>query len=293
MFATIGRTWKLAGMSARVLLKDKELLLFPLMSFVAVAIVVGAFLAIAYSTGSFDRLDAAINDDTATTTATTAEEEGVNILDVTLYVLGFVAVTYVVVFFNAALVAAALERLRGGDPNVMTGLRAVVPQMHNILGWAIISATVGLILQVLRSRTDNLIGRIVLSLIGGAWAYMTFFVVPVLVARGVGPIDAIKQSASLFKSTWGEQVTSNIGFGIFYIIGGLIAIVPAAMLFSVNSIAGLILGIPLVALVIGAVQATEGIFKAALYEYAAEGMIPVGFEEADLPSTYERSAAMR
>lgn len=287
MFQTIGRTWKLAGMSWRVLLKDKELIFFPIMSFLSVAVIVGIFLAIAYSTGSFDRLDAAINND-ATTAGAPAEEQ-VTILDVTLYVLAFVAVTYAVIFFNCALVAAAMVRLRGGDPNVMTGLRAVVPHMHSILGWAIISATVGLILQALRSRTDSFLGRIVLSLIGGAWAYMTFFVVPVLVVRGVGPIDAIKQSASLFKRTWGEQVTSNIGFGIFYFLVAAIAFIPAAMVFSINPIAGLVLGIPLVALGIGAVQATEGIFKAALYQYAAEGLVPLGFEKAELGSTYQRA----
>ena len=286
MFRTIGRTWKLAGMSWRVLMQDKELILFPVFSFLTVAIIVGIFLAIALSTGAFDRLDAAMNNQTA---AADTSGEGVTIWDVTLYVLAFVLVTYAVIFFHSALVAAALERLRGGDPTVRSGFRAVVPYMHHILGWAIIAASVGLILQALRSRTDNILGRIALSLVGGAWAYMTFFVVPVLVARGVGPIEAIKQSASLFKRTWGEQVTSNIGFGLFYFLVSLVAIIPAAILFSVHPIAGLVVGIPLVALGFGIVQALEGIFKAALYEYAAEGVVPQGFEEAELGSTYQRA----
>ncbi len=280
MFQTIGRTWRLAKLSWGVLLKDKELLVFPLLSFVAIAIIVGAFASIAFATGSFDRLDAAMANEAGST------EEGVNIFDVALYVVGFVAVTFAVVFFNSALVAAALERLRGGDPNVASGFRAVLPHIHNILGWAIISATVGLVLQAVRSRTENMLGRIVLSLVGGIWAYVTFFVVPVLVVQGVGPVDAIKRSASLFKRTWGEQVTSNFGFGIFYVVAVLVALIPAAIAFSIHPIAGLVLGIPLVALAMGAVQATEGIFKAALYEFAAEGVVPQGFEDADLESSY-------
>jgi hypothetical protein len=281
MFATIGRTWNLAKLSWAVLMKDKELVLFPIFAFLTIAAIIGAFVALALATGSFDRLDASINSSDGTTA-----EDKVTVLDVALYVIGFILVTYAVVFFNAALVAAALERLRGGDPNVGSGLRAVIPQMHNILGWAIISATVGLLLQAVRSRTDNFLGRIALAIAGGIWAYMTFFVVPVLVARGVGPVDAIKQSASLFKRTWGEQVASNFGFGNFYFVVSIIAIIPAAIVFAINPIAGFVVAVPLVALAIGAVQATEGIFKAALYEYAAEGVVPQGFERADLASSY-------
>jgi hypothetical protein len=286
MFATIGRTWQLAKLSWGVLMKDKELVFFPILSFATIAAVVGIFLAIAYSTGSFDRLDAAMNNNDQATTTAVEEEESVNVGDVALYVVGFIAVTYVVVFFNAALVAAAIERLRGGDPNIATGLKAVLPQAHNILGWAIITGTVGLILQAARSRTDNFLGRIALAIAGGIWAYMTFFVVPLLVVRGLGPIDAIKQSAGLFKRTWGEQVTANFGFGAFYFVAAIIAVFPAAIVFAINPIAGVVVGIPLLALVLGAVAATEGIFKAALYEYAAEGRIPQGFESADLAGSY-------
>lgn len=280
MFQTIGRTWTLAKLSWGVLMKDKELVLFPVFAFLAVAAIIAVFASIGFATGSFDRLDAAMNSTEGTTT------ESVTLLDVVLYVLGFVAVTYAVIFFNAALIAAAIERLRGGDPNIGSGLRAVVPHMHSILGWAIISASVGLILQMIRSRTDSTLGRIALAIAGGVWAYMTFFVVPLLVVRGLGPFEAIKQSASLFKRTWGEQVTSNFGFGIFYVVALVVAVIPAAIAFSIHPAAGLLVGIPLVALALGAVQATEGIFKAALYEYAAEGVVPSGYEGADLGGSY-------
>jgi hypothetical protein len=282
VFQTIGRTWNLAKLSWRVLLKDKELVLLPIMSFVIVAAVVAVFCAIAFATGSFDRLNDAMSNDTTTTAA----RQSVNVFDVALYVVAFVVVTYIVIFFNAALVAAAFQRLSGGDPNVKTGLRAVVPHMHSILGWAIISASVGLILQAARSRTNNIVARIALSLVGGVWAYMTFFVVPVLVVRGVGPIEAIKESGSLFRRTWGEQAASNFGFGLFYILVAVIAVLPAALIFAISPVAALIVGIPMVALGIGAVQATEGIFKAALYRYAADGVVPEGFETADLGSSY-------
>ncbi|MGE3074092.1 MAG: DUF6159 family protein [Dehalococcoidia bacterium] len=287
MFRTIGRTWNLGKLSWSVLMQDKELLLFPVFGLISAAIVLAIFASIAYATGSFDRLDAAMNDSTGSTA------ESVNVLDVVLYVLGAVAVAYCVIFFNAALVAAALERLRGGDPNVQTGIAAVLPHALNILGWAIISASVGLILQALRSRTDNILGRIALSIAGGVWAYMTFFVVPILVAQGIGPIDAIKHSSSLFKRTWGEQVASNFGFGIFYVLAFVIVAIPIVLIFALNPVAGLIVGIALVTLALGTVQAIEGIFKAALYEYAHDGQVPQAFATADLANSYRPDGGRR
>ncbi len=287
MFRTIGRTWNLGKLSWSLLMKDKELMLFPVFGFISAAIVLGIFASIAYATGSFDRLDSAMNESTGSTAET------VNVLDVVLYVLGAVAVAYCVIFFNAALVAAALERLRGGDPNIKSGLSAVLPHALSILGWAIISASVGLILQALRSKTNNFLGRLALSMVGGVWAYMTFFVVPVLVAQGVSPVEAIKRSSSLFKKTWGEQVASNFGFGIFYIIAFVVVAIPIVLVFLLNPVAGIIVGIALVTLALGAVQAIEGIFKAALFEYANDGEVPQAFASADLANSYGPKAGGR
>lgn len=284
MFATFGRTWQLFKMSWRVLMKDKELLWFPIMSFIAVAAIAAVFLAIAFATGSFDRLDTTLNE--SRQAAAAAGDDRANAFDFALYVVGFVLVTFATVFFNAALIAAAIERLRGGDPTVRSGLKATLPHIGNICGWAIIAASVGLILQAARSNTNNIIGRIALAIAGGIWAYMTFFVVPLLVVKGYGPIQAIKESGSLFKRTWGEQVTSNIGFGIFQIVAVFIAIIPALIVFGINPIAGVVVGVPLVVLALGLVNAVSGIFRAALYEYAAEGVIPEGFEQAQLGDSF-------
>jgi hypothetical protein len=59
------------------------------------------------------------------------------------------------------------------------------------------------------------------------------------------------------------------------------------LLFAVSPAAGIGVGVIVGVLVFSAVAATEGIFKAALYEYAAEGVIPQGFEGSDLPGVYQ------
>ncbi|MBM3141251.1 MAG: hypothetical protein FJZ92_13865 [Chloroflexi bacterium] len=274
MFATIGRTFDLMRTSWRVLMKDRELILFPVMAGAVILVLLGVFAGFGAAAGSFDRLSAA--------GAEGAEAQPVDVvLGVVLYALTY----FVVIFFNSALVAAALERLRGGDPNVGSGLRAAAAHLPAIAGWAVVAATVGLLLQAIRDRTDNALGRLAVSLAGGVWAYMTFFVVPVLVAEGIGPIAAVRRSGGLFRSTWGRQVTASFGFGIVYIVALLIAFAPAAALFAVAPIAGLVLGVVLMALAMGAVMALEGIFKAALYQFA-NGEGSHEFDQRTLQSAY-------
>jgi hypothetical protein len=276
MFRTIGHTFELMKMSWGVLMKDRELILFPIMSAVALLILLGVFLGVAAATGTVDRLDAASQGGTG---------DDAQPIDVVLGLLLYASASFIVIFFNTALVAAALERLRGGDPNVRSGLRAASAHLPAILGWALISATVGLILQMLRDRMDNMIGRIALSIVGGVWAYMTFFVVPVLVAEGLGPIAAIKRSSGLFQRTWGRQVASSFGFGLVYIVAVLIAFVPAAALFAVSPILGIVVGAFTIPIAMGTVQAMEGIFKAALYEFAL-GESPREFDRTTLSGAY-------
>jgi len=277
MFATIGNTFDLMKQSWRVLMRDRELVLFPIMGALTIAIVAGIFAILASATGTLDRIDVA--------TGGAAEGESTQAIDAILAALFYAATTFVVIFFNAALIAAAIERLRGGDPTVRSGLRVAASHLPAILGWSLIAATIGLILQALRSRSEGILGQIAISIAGGVWAYMTFFVVPMMVVEGVGPVQAIKRSGSLFKETWGQQAVSSFGFGIVYIGAVLVAVLPVAVLFAVSPVLALVVGLPLIAMAIGIVQALEGIFKAALYEFARGGT-PQGFEGTVLRDAY-------
>ncbi len=279
MFRTVGRTWALAKQSWGILQQDRELVVLPFLSLIGIALVVGVFLGIAALTGSLDHVRGTVDP------ITRQREHHYNVVDATLLVLGFVSVYFVAIFFNAALIAGAIERLRGGDPTIGSALRATLPRAHAILGWAIIAASVGLLLSVMRERV-GILGRIALAIVGGVWAYLTFFVVPYLVARDLDPIAAIKESSSLFRKTWGNQVTANVGFGLFYVGAVVVAFLPAALIFVVSPIAGIVVGAFTVAFAFSLVAALEGIFKAALFQYAAEGQSPAGFNGDELGSSY-------
>ena len=274
MFRSFGNTWKLIKISWQVLRKDKELILFPIMSGIGLAIVVGVTVAIFAANGALDRIDAEEG------------ESGLTGVDAAIGVIGLFVGFFIINYFNAALIGAARVRLKGGDPNIWTGFAAVNKHIPAVAGWAVISVIVFLVLQYLRSRRGGFLYNIVIGLVGAVWAYMTFFVIPVLIVEGVGPIEAIKRSSGLFKRTWGEQLVGNFGFGILYLGVGLIVAIPIGIAFAISPIVGFIVAVPLAGLAIAAIQTMEGIFKAALYEYVAEGVTPELFPEDTLRDAY-------
>jgi hypothetical protein len=207
-----------------------------------------------------------------------------------LYVLAFFSSYFVIIFFNAALISAALDRLRGGDPNVSSGLSHAFAHIHTIFIWALIAATVGLALQLLRANQRNVFARMIIDMIGGVWDFLTFFVVPILVSENVGAIGAIKRSSGLVRKTWGRQITASFGFILVYILAVIIGAIPAILVGFVSGIAGVAVGIMTVGLAVCTVQALEGIFKAALYEYAM-GEKPAEFDLRTLQTAYKPAAA--
>ena len=178
-------------------------------------------------------------------------------------------------YFNTALVGAALVRLQGGDPTLRDGFRVANGHFVNIVGYAAIAATVGMVLRLVAERAGPF-GRIVGRIGGVGWTLATFLVVPVLVAEGLSPVDAIGRSASLLRRTWGEQIAGTVGFGAVFVLAflatilvGVVTIVAAAAtgFAPLMAAVGILLVLALIAL--GLAQgALMGIYTAALYRHA-------------------------
>lgn len=279
MFPSLSNSWELAKASAAVLRSDKELIVFPIISGIGSLIVLATFAVPMFLAGVFDRM--------------IVDGEGVQPLGMLVAFL-FYLVQYTVIFFaNTALVGAALVRMQGGDPTVADGFRVALARLRPIIGYALISATVGVILRSIAERAGFL-GRIVIGLIGFAWNIATYLVVPVLVAEDIGPVDAIKRSASLLKHTWGEQLVGGTGLGLVFglltfalILVSVPLIIFAAMLESLVALAVVGLLVVLALLTLGVISSTlTGIYSAAVYRYAATGEISAGFSPAMVQSAF-------
>jgi hypothetical protein len=273
------RSWALAKASYGVLRSDKELLVFPLVSAVAVLVVLASFVLPMFGLGLFRGLE---------------DGEGLSPAFY-LWLFAFYLVQYFVIFFfNAALVGAAMVRLDGGDPTVGTGLRIAAGKWLQILGYAAIAATVGMLLRAIEQRA-GFIGRIVVGLIGVAWTVATFLTVPVLVARDIGPVDAVKESASLLGRTWGENLIGNGGIGLAMGLLNMALVLTglaAAGFLVVQGLAGAAIAVAVVAVlaVLGLAlvhAALSGIYSAALYRYAVQGDA-TGFDGVLLREAFQR-----
>ena len=255
------RSWQLAQASWAVLRADRELLLFPLMSFIAlVAIVITFAVPIGLTVGLSER-----------------QFDENSVVGIVLGFVFYVVAYTVMFFFNTALVGAAMIRLEGGDPTVNDGLRIASARLPAIVGYAIIAATVGMILRTIAERT-GFIGAIIIGFIGLAWSVLTFLVVPVLVVEKVGPVGAVKRSGALLKKTWGEQIIGGTGIGVVFTLIALFAIIAGTVLavaFSTFSWQLTVLAIIATVLAVGAITlvgaALSGIYTASLYRYATTG----------------------
>jgi hypothetical protein len=259
----LARSWELVKASGAVLQADKELLIFPIVSMIAVITVMITFAVPMFLTGMFER---------GLVRGGTIPVAGI------LLGFAFYAVQYTIIFYcNSALVGAAMIRLKGGNPTIGDGFRIANEHFASIVGYALIAATVGVILRNIARR--GFVGRLVASLFGLAWNIATFLAVPVLVVEGVGPVDAVKRSTQLLKKTWGEQLIGNLGigavftlafFGLVALSGGALAL--AVMTHSAPLIIGVVAAFVLAAVVLSLIgSALSAIYTAAVYRYATEG----------------------
>jgi hypothetical protein len=207
-----------------------------------------------------------------------------------VWVLGFlgaVALTYIVVFFNAALVFAANSRFQGEPVSVSDAIHAAGARSHVLLPWAIVSATVSVVLRAVEQR-GGIIGAIVGRLAGVAWSVVTFLVLPVLVFEGLGPIAAVKRSGELFKHTWGENLMTNAGIGIVGLIGIVVGVLPLVVFLALGgpiAVVGIALFVLWCVAVFLVTSTLTGIFQVALYRFATGAPVP-GFEAAQLEGSF-------
>ena len=259
----------IAKQSFLVLKKDKEILMFPVISSIVSLLIMATFI-----------IPIILFADTLTQNA------------VVLYIgifLFYISTYFVVTFFNSGLITCVNIRLSGGNPTFSDGLKNAFAHISSIFMWALISATVGTVLQIVIGQLERfgtvgrIIGRLIVDTIGFVWGLLTYFVVPVIIIENVRPKEAIKESAELFRKTWGENIMGNFSISIFFVLFALIAIVPFVLAIFTGSLSIVVTTIVLIVLYwigLGITNASlKGIFVTALYIYAKTGVVPNGFDK--------------
>jgi len=204
--------------------------------------------------------------------------------------ISYFIVSIITVFWNAAIIASAYERMTTGrNPSFSYGIKQAMKCFPQILIWGLISGTVGVIISFFEAmaESDNIvvaiIGHIISFMISFAWWMTTFFVVPMIVLENSGVFESMKKGPKLFDETWGENIVASVGTGIINFIVILTIIVVCLPLFIFGEIGAalafilIVIGIAISSLFFTACDAVN---KASLYYYAKTG------EEVPLAQKY-------
>lgn len=269
MLSRFKRSWYLFRASLHVLNQDRELLVFPLLSGLATLTIIASFVLPLLWATSESVVDSSFS--------------GLTVYaGLFVFYLASYTITY---YFNTAVVSCAIYRMKGGNPDLKGGFRAATAHIKHIIGWAMVSAVVGVILKHIQSK-NNFLSSMVASIAGVAWSVASYLVIPIMVMEKMGPIDALKESGRLVRKTWGEQVVGNIGFGVFFSLILLPMFVIIPMLVAYDNVIWYFMGVSVLVIYITLVSLIHStllsIFQAALYLYAREDFVPDGYDRSVL-----------
>ena len=265
VFDRIGKGWNLGMTSLKVIKKNKQLVLFPIISGVFLFVVIGSFLGLAYTKWGFEYFEMVQQGSPA---------------DYAIAFVFYLISYFVIIFFNVGLVHCTRIYLEGGEPNFRDGVQFSMKRIPIILGWSALSATVGLIIKAIQENSGT-VGDIVASVIGIIWSIATFFVVPVLAYEEVGPFEALKRSGKIMKEKWGESIGASFSFGILSFLGVLLIALPVGFLLSlIHPAVGITVGLLIVFFIQSIVSSAEMVFITTVY-HQINGEIPIDNNDFD------------
>ena len=296
------RSWLLFRSSLLVIVRNKELLIFPIVTTACTVVIMLFFCAPVallptghpYTSGEHWR---ALG---STFFSGSTDAHGVHNAHFSPVAAGYLVFLYfvsmfVATFFNVAFYNEIIAALSGQPVSLSRGLKFACSRWKAILMWALFAGLIGLIIKAIERRFE-IVGQIVARLIGLAWSIASVFVIPVIVRdeQTVNPIAMLRKSAGVLRQTWGESLIGYIGIGavnLFVMIGSVIVLGGAAVVSSkLNNfwLLGItVAGWVMLMIVWSYLMNVAGlVYKGALYLYAAEGVVSEPYDQQLLDSAW-------
>lgn len=290
--------WALGREAFQLMKQHPKLIVFPLLAGIT-------FLALlaAIATGAFlkpEMFGIAVTVETTANGGSYTASAGGSWLPLVWGFGLYLTLAFIGTFFNVALCSTILSRHLTGRISLLDGFVGALRRLPYILAWSAFAATIGVALAVIKGILDEYlswVGWIFGSLLETAWATTIYFVAPVLAVERVGPITALKQSATLLKSRWGEAagaefsntwalwplhvagIVSFIGlFASIFFLGKSSALPASLVIFGALCAIYVLASITLHSIM-------SGILKSHMYLYAKTGEVPAGSD----PQIYARA----
>ena len=284
----LNSSWGLVKASWRVLRRDGEILIFPLLSFISSALIFGGALFLLNKTGALGYFKEIFE----------SKDDSLHLMEkIPLQFYGYLFIFYLVnyfsiTFFNVALISCTLIRMGGQDPSVLDGVVYSVKRIKYIFGWAVFESTVGVVLIFIQNRI-KIAGRWIAYFLNFSWSLASYLAVPIFVAEEKGPVETLKRSIELFRGSWGEQMVGRFIFGSIGAIFGLLPMIGLLVFpfLAPKQCSEFFLHFLVFVITYGIcmsilMEALKGVFQAALYFYATEGVSPDGFDEGEIQSSF-------
>jgi len=287
------RSWRLFVCSYQIIVKNKQLLLFPVLSFCFTLAIALFFLLpiVLFPTGQpwsdAHHWHTILNRLPGATIHGNGEQPSP---DFKIIAYSYLAVCYLLSMFSATFCNVAfyneiIKALAGDTVSVGEGFKFARRRIRSILVWSLFAGAVGLIIQALERRS-GWIGRIVMGFVGMAWSVASVFVIPVMIREEcTNPITLLKNSAATLKKTWGESLIGyiglNIGNGVFLLVSIMAFVAIGVVSLLLHSV--LLILMALAAWVFASfvfsyfVSTASSVYRCALYVYASEGAVPAPY----------------
>ena len=217
-------------------------------------------------------------------------------------------VNYIGITMAAATYAASNQALEGEKISIRRSFAQVWQNRAALTRWWLFSSLVFGVIQIINHLLEtfsSLFGPVlekvfpalVNSILSVTWGVATYFSIPILMQHPDRPVATLKQSAQLFKQTWGERFSMNIGIGLVGLINLGLSLLLTAII-TLKLLPLILVGISnsqfqllffIIFLSLSSIFATiiycaDSIFKASLFRYAETGDY-VGPFNADLIQT--------
>jgi hypothetical protein len=294
-----GRSWVLVKSSLWIINRNKQLLVFPIVTFLCTMMIVLFFLGppilrpTGYSYASAQHWQA-IGQSLFT-------HQGSSQNGFTPFAVGYLAFLYLVsmfvaTFFNVAFYHQILAALSGQAVSVGARLKFASTRLKAILMWTLFAGVVGLIIKAIEQRLE-LVGRIIARLLGIAWSVASVFVIPIIVRdeQSANPLEMLRKSSMILKRTWGEALIGYAGLGFANLLillatlvclGGAVAASIALNTFWILAFAAAGWFVALFAWSYLTSVASQ-VYKGALYLYAAEGIVAEPYNQEMLDQAWK------
>jgi len=249
-FDRLSKGWEISMSSYKVLLANKQLIIFPILSGLSMLLIMGSVFGVFFARYGLDFA------------ASTEVSRGTMYLGLFFF---YIVNYFVIVFFNMALMHCAKLYFDGEEVALSKGLQFSAGRIGAIFSWAVFAATVGIVLRMIQDNAGWL-GKILISIVGFVWSLATFFVIPIIAYENLGPVDALKKSAEIMKEKWGERLGASFSFALIPLLGILcFGVAGFAVGYLVNEIVGVGLFVAGLLLVFATTSALNSIFVSAVY----------------------------